>query len=142
MLMNNKTLLILTVFAFSSLFFLSGCCPSNPIPPDQNNSVHIRGTITEISPSQVGSDTLGFLFIEGSLYPDTSYDKAQVRITNSTIILKYSSQWNTDLTMEPTPFKELQVGMMVEVTFTGAVAESYPVQATAKKVVILDIFAL
>ncbi|MGL5914647.1 MAG: DUF3221 domain-containing protein, partial [Culicoidibacterales bacterium] len=33
---------------------------------------------------------------------------------------------------------QLEAGMQVEISFTGAVAESYPVQATAKKVTIIQ----
>ena len=79
--------------------------------------------------------------MEGPLYEDTSYDKAYISITSSTQIFKIDNLLSSSSQFIPIPFIELQTGMIVEVTFTGPVLESYPVQATAKKIVVFDTFA-
>jgi len=79
--------------------------------------------------------------VEGPLYEDTSYDKAYISITPSTLIFKIDNLLSSNSQFIPIPFRELQTGMIVEVTFTGPVLESYPVQATAKKIVVFDTFA-
>lgn len=82
----------------------------------------IRGRITRIDTSSI--------LVEGSLESDTRYDRASVRITGDTKIVRTRGG-------ETVPFAELEVGDLVEASFTGAVAESYPVQATAAEVVVL-----
>lgn len=64
--------------------------------------------------------------VEGKVESDTVYDKPRVRITKDTVVLKAT---NEEISSE-----ELEEGMMVEVVFQGAVAESYPVQGQAKAI--------
>ena len=90
---------------------------------------------------QVNSNILGTIYVEGLLYEDTFYDKASIKITSSTLIYQVDNQLSSNDQFVQIPFSELQTGMMVEVTFTGPVLESYPVQATTKKVLVLDAFA-
>lgn len=84
----------------------------------------IRGRITRID---AGASSI---LVEGSLESDTRYDRASVRITGDTKIVRTRGG-------ETVPFAELEVGDLVEASFTGPVAESYPVQATAAEVVVL-----
>ncbi len=91
----------------------------------------IRGTITAIDPSQ--GEILGTLRIEGSIAEGTEYDKAVVSVTEETEIVRRGPEGEVQAT-----FDDLQVGQWVEATFVGPVAESYPVQATAGRIVILE----
>ena len=99
--------------------------PSAPGPV-----IDIRGTITEIG--TVGPDvSLGGIAIEGEEGADTRYSSAWVRISDGTRIWR-----RRDAALEPA--SELQPGMRVEVKFSGAVALSDPVQATAAEITIID----
>jgi hypothetical protein len=94
---------------------------------DRENTIGIRGIVTHKS----GSGNQGTIMVEGNVEPDTSYDKASVRITKDTLIQKDSMSRNFGLS-------DIEVGSRVEVIFKGAVAESYPVQGTADAVRILS----
>ena len=72
------------------------------------------------------------VLIEGKLQSDTSFDKASVTVTDKTKIYREDAQGR-----HLVDFSYLRVGQIVAATFTGAVAESYPVQATASEIVIL-----
>ena len=104
---------------------VAACSPS---PPDEDPG--IRGTITTITPAAGG----GSILVETPQgEPTFDYDKAMVRITDETDILRQS-----DSTYEEAAFEDLAQGQLVDVWFTGAVAESYPVQGTAKTVLIRE----
>ncbi|NLJ49080.1 MAG: DUF3221 domain-containing protein [Candidatus Atribacteria bacterium] len=139
--MNSKKWITLFIILFIPLAFFTGCCLNQPFPPNSDTQIDIRGTILNINPAQVNFTILGTIYVEGSLYEDTFYDKAYISITPSTLIFKIDNRFSSNSQFIPIPFSELQTGMMVEVAFTGPVLESYPVQATAKKIVILDTFA-
>jgi hypothetical protein len=101
-------------------------CILLPHPPDSPPS--IRGTITSIS---VGDDGFGSMMVEGPIADGTSYDKASIAVTKKTkVLVEGLDGWGRF------SFAELSEGDTVNVWFTGAVAESYPVQATAKMVVL------
>jgi len=139
--MNNLKFSALLILLVISLTFFTCCCPNQLTPPNLDAQVDIRGTILNINPAQVNSNILGTIYVEGPLNEDTFYDKASIKITSSTLIYQVDNQLSSNDQFVQIPFSELQTGMMVEVTFTGPVLESYPVQATAKKVLVLDAFA-
>jgi hypothetical protein len=88
--------------------------------------IDIRGRITSLESAKADTgpkQLLGAILVEGVKDDDTSYDKAHVRIRSDTDVVAADGQ--------PMQFAELAVGMMVEVGFSGPVAESYPVQASA-----------
>ena len=89
---------------------------------------HIRGTAKSLVQ---GKDGITFL-VEGSLDKDTLYDKASVTATQNTIVTIKGV--NTLIALD---FTEIKEGQLVEVTFTGPVAESYPVQAQAGIITII-----
>lgn len=91
--------------------------------------IDIRGEITGISKSP-NNEIVGIL-VEGELEEDTSHDKASISIDKSTSI--YSATGKDKISIE-----ELKEGMKVEVVFTGPVRESYPVQADAKTIRIIE----
>lgn len=114
--------------AFGVLGLLAGCGGSEPEPV----TADIRGVITALTPAGEPGAALGSVRIEGAKQPDTRYDKASVRITPETRVFQQLGDFRRPLT-----FADLALGDKVEARFTGPVAESYPVQATASEVVIL-----
>ena len=100
----------------------------SPTAPDEDPG--IRGTITTITPAAGG----GSILVETPQgEPTFDYDKAMVRITDDTDILRLNGS-----TYEEAAFADLEQGQWVDVWFAGAVAESYPVQGTAKTVLIRE----
>lgn len=103
---------------------LSGCAPAVPSDPPG-----ITGTVTSLTPGE--ADTLMTILVEvpDGETPDPSFvsDKASVRITTETDVF--------DIGGNPADAGDvLRPGIAVSVWFTGAVAESYPVQGTASAV--------
>jgi len=119
-------LLISTAVLIACVLALTWSCAPASLPEEPPS---IRGQITSITPSEKGSE--GSVLIEGAKESDTEYDKASVRITADTQI--FDADGNPGLS-----FGDLETGMRVEAWFTGAVAESYPVQALAETVRVLQ----
>ncbi len=98
--------------------------------------VDIRGTITRLNPGDDATrkeGILGYLLVEGQKEKDTEHDKARIRVTDKTKIERL-----VEGARKPAEFKDLKRGMKVQATFTGPVAESYPVQAAAGTILILE----
>jgi hypothetical protein len=93
--------------------------------------VDIRGRVTQSRRNSQGEPPVGTVQIEGKVEPGTRYDKAVVHVGHQTKIFLGRDG-------KPASFSFLHSGDLVEVTFTGPVAESYPVKATAAKIVILE----
>lgn len=85
----------------------------------------VQGSVSELALQNDGSIRI---LVTAPDKPTKGYDKASVRIGKSTPVVDLRGR-------NVRPF--LRDGATVGVTFTGPVAESYPVQATAKRVVIL-----
>ncbi|HEX7524681.1 MAG TPA: hypothetical protein VF327_00165, partial [Gaiellaceae bacterium] len=103
-------------------------------PPHVAGGPSISGVISTLSAADGSwsAGVLGSVLIEGKLQSDTSFDKASVTVTDKTRIYLEDAQGR-----HAVDFSYLRVGQIVAATFTGAVAESYPVQATASEIVIL-----
>lgn len=86
--------------------------------------VDISGTITNITLNTSASGKIDSIFVEGSKDAKTLYDKATVRISNDTVVLKNGKK-------VPATTDYLQKELKVDIQFTGPVMESYPIQATA-----------
>lgn len=93
----------------------------------------IRGVIKTAKINKPDDKILATLLVEGKPGKDVSYDKAFVKITKATKLVRVGAKDRKAATVE-----DLKVGVQVEMTFTGPVAESYPVQATAGEVRILE----
>lgn len=101
---------------------------------DKDEKVDVRGAVGQVSPSPANkAGVLGSILVEGVKEKTTRYDKAAVRITAKTTIEKVVGKKRQRAT-----FADLKEGVRVEAIFTGPVAESYPVQATAKAILILE----
>ena len=100
----------------------------DPVPDVAPRDFDIRGTITTF---EEGSDRLLARLLIESEFDDTEYDQAWVEITDETLIQRSGQE------VEET-VGALEPGVRVQVVFDGAVRESYPVQAIAGFVVILE----
>ena len=97
--------------------------PALAAPPESS----IRGTITEVSRSAK------VVLVEEDPASQSGLAKGEFAVTDETEILE---QRGEDLV--PVPFEKLRVGQKVEATYAGPVAESYPTQGVAGRIVILD----
>ena len=116
------------IAALLILTALVGCDKINRYDPIQPapSKADIRGAITSLE-GVSGPKTIGVMLVEGKIEKDTEYDRAYVSATASTDIMEANG---TELN-----WSDLKEGDRVEAQFIGPVAESYPVQATAKTIV-------
>ena len=101
------------------------------LTPTGSFAADIRGRITILSSSDP-AHTAGSVLIEGVPEKGMGVDKAATRITPKTRVFKLQ-----DGKKAAKKFSDLKVGQLVEATFSGPVAESYPVQATAGVIIII-----
>lgn len=87
----------------------------------------LRGEIKEITTDAEQGTTR--ILIKGNIEKDTMYDQALVRITGDTSLMKGATEIS---------LTDLKEGTKVEVEFTGPVTKSYPAQATAKAIRVLE----
>lgn len=102
-----------------TIFLLIGC-------NKKEEQVGIKGKITEI---HIIEEEITSVLIEGDIEENTMYDKANVAIKDSTKIYKDDEEINVE---------DLEEGQIIEVIFDGPVAESHPVQGTAKTIKIIE----
>ncbi len=113
--------LLLCLICLSIVFAALGCVKNN-------DPIGFRGEITEL---KVNDDIQQVtILVEGEPDENVSYDKAYVAITAK-------SKISFDENNEALSSNELKVGLTVEGVFEGPVAESYPVQGTAKSIKII-----
>ena len=115
---------VLIVLSVVMLFTVVGCSRN-----DTEDKVGIRGEITEIVLDDKGEAAA--IMVEGKVEPDTVYDKARVGIREDTEIYE-------KVAMKKLGVESIKEGLKVEVIFSGPVAESYPVQGTAKVIRIIE----
>jgi Protein of unknown function (DUF3221) len=101
----------------------AAAAPALAAPPESS----VRGTITEVSRSAK------VVLVEEDPASQSGLAKGEFAVTDETEIL---AQRGEDLV--PVPFEKLRVGQNVEATYAGPVAESYPTQGVAARIVILD----
>lgn len=112
---------IITAFLLTALIAAAVSCSAA-------DTIGIRGNVTALT---ANGDSI-FIMVEGSVEKDTSYDKASV-----TVMAGASIVFRKDGKVSAAELSDIVMGSKVEVVFDGAVAESYPVQGKAKKVIIL-----
>ena len=111
-------------------------CSTAPAPADPPAStptpapVDSRGKITQYHRSIYGEPPVGTILVEGPAGEDVRYPRAKIRVTRETQIVRAGED-------KRIPFNRLGVGSLVEVTFTGPVEKSEPVQAEAARIVLL-----
>src|SRR3712207_6236188 len=97
--------------------------PAQAQPPENG----IRGEITEVSRSAE------VVLVEEDPSDESGSAKGEFAVDGETEILE-----QRDGSLAPVAFEELRVGQVVEATYSGPVAESYPTQGVAGRIVILD----
>lgn len=112
--MANRSLILLAIL-------IVACAPATPRASSGPPS--IEGRITAVDRS---GDRIGTIRVEANPSESSGSDKAVVRITQSTEILRGDSA--------RVDFGALDNGQWVRVWFVGPVRESYPVQADAGRV--------
>ncbi len=122
--------LILTLFLL--VFGIAGCTKAI----DDSGDVGIRGLITTVSLSDNPTDIMAAILVEGTAEENAGLvsDKASITLTKDTVLVVGSEKKYFELA----DLDKLAIGVKVEVVFTGPVAESYPVQGSAKVLRIID----
>jgi len=116
----KKWIIIISLFTLFILIILT----QKHLFPMDTNKIDIRGEITNINVS----NGVMIILVEGEIEKDTTIDKGYMRIDSNTKI--YQGKDKKVIKKE-----ELKVGDKVEATYQGPVAESYPVQGTAKFII-------
>ena len=101
----------------------------------EKEKVSIRGMPASVNPANdedKKAGVLGTVLMEGRKDKDTEYEKAMVKVTRATRIFQQVGR-----ELKPASFADLKPGVKMEIQFQGPVAESFPVQATAGKIVII-----
>lgn len=117
-------IIIIIIAVISAIYVLN----KNNENSDQNAAAttDIRGLIRAIDKDE--NKTTGSIYVEGAITPDSQYDRAVIRITEDTVIEKNGVK----VTIE-----DINANDVVQVKFTGTIAESYPIQATASYINII-----
>jgi beta-N-acetylhexosaminidase len=124
-----KKLLVLFLTVFLTLT-ITGCMSHSAKDSVNNNEkISIRGEIKKVEMDSNGE--FKSIYVEGKIEADTQYDKAVIALTPETVYLTHESMGHSSKHM-------IGKGVKVEVTFDGPVAESSPVQATAKSLKAID----
>ncbi len=142
-----NSMLILTLF--STALGCGGKAGSGRGPADDggagnfvNKDPDITGTIERIAvftasqeqvppPPGHGERSVGILEIKAHPAHPSAYQAASVKVTGETEMVREKSR-------EKLHFADLEKGMLVKVWFQGPVAESWPVQATAGKIAVVE----
>jgi hypothetical protein len=93
----------------------------------QSSGDSIRGSITEVSRSAE------VVLVEEDPSEESGSAKGEFAVTDETEILEQRGEDQIKV-----PFGALRVGQTVEATYSGPVAESYPTQGVAGRILILD----
>lgn len=118
-------------FIFILVFSLAGalrCDTSSGGDPSPDIIGHISMVIALPTEPRTG-----LVIIEGPRREETLYDRASVIVSMATVIID-----KTGAGERIAAFGFLTAGQKVEALFTGPVAESYPVQATASLITVLE----
>jgi hypothetical protein len=115
-----------SALVLAALVMAVGCGPRLPSGPPA-----IRGSVASVSPA---SATAGTILVEGRKETDTSFDKASLTIAGGVPVLRVKK----DGAVEAASFADIRVGTSVEAWVDGPVRESYPVQADASCVAIVE----
>jgi beta-N-acetylhexosaminidase len=119
------------LFALTLIF----ACLLEGVQSFSSSRIDVRGVITIVTRAEGKGrgKVLAYVLIEGAKEPDTQVDKASVTVMAETKVFI-----NRDGERKTAEFAALKKGQKVEARFTGPVKESYPVQADAAEITILE----
>jgi hypothetical protein len=129
--------LAVLVALWAAMAVVAGCGGptggGTPSPtPSADGRADITGVVRELT--RTGADDgRPVLLVVGDPSATNSVDRASVRVTPGTTVWGPAGEGRDELSAA-----DLAVGQRVAVWFTGPVAESYPVQATAGDIEILQ----
>jgi hypothetical protein len=137
---TNRALAALAVLValWAAVAVVAGCGgpagggTSSPTP-SANGRADITGVVRELTRTGADDDGWPVLLVVGDSSAADSVDRASVRVTAGTTVWGPAGEGREELSAA-----DLAVGERVAVWFTGPVAESYPVQATAGDIEILQ----
>lgn len=119
---------------------LAGCAPGAPgepgAPSAPSAEPDIRGVVTGVSGSGESVSMRVVWADDDAIGAQAGFDAAQVTASADTEWLSRAA----DGSVTAAAPSDIAVGTVVEAWFTGAVAESYPVQASAVTIVILGTY--
>ena len=116
--------------ALPLLAVLGGFSCSEPAPPAPT-AIDSSGLVTSLRPGT--SPGTGVVRVEGPPRPEVRHAKVEIAIRPSTRIVARTGTGD-----RPMGFADLELGDRIEVVFDGAAAESVPVRAIAREIVILE----
>ena len=137
---TNRALVALAVLATLWAAVVTGCggpagggpASTPPSSPPVARPADITGVVRDLTPA-AGDGALPALLVVADPAVTSSVDRAWVRVTAGTTIWARSADGRRELGAD-----DLSSGQRVAIRFTGPVAESYPVQATAGDIEILS----
>lgn len=112
------SVVLTAVLAIVAALVLTACAPAPP-----SEAPGIVGVVTSLVP---GAERPGSILVEGAAQSGAVADKAQVSIGEATQVFAPDGT--------PAAASTIVSGATVKVWFTGSVAESYPVQGSAKAI--------
>jgi uncharacterized protein YceK len=126
--------LVALVVVLAAGVLVAGCGAIQSRVPTAEPS--IRGVVTSVAPGAMDTSIRVVWTDDPAVGEKASLDAAQVEITDATDVLR-----KTGDTLSPVSPQDFETGDVVEAWFAGAVAESYPVQATAATVLVVGHFS-
>ena len=128
--MKFKALLIAASVAIVGLVYADKTEPEpvKKAPPKAS----IRGKVSSVAALRA-KGLVGAISVDGKKETDTEYDRARITLTDKTKFYKWVEGKKKDA-----KFADIKKDSIVQCVFTGPVAESYPVQARASEVLILE----
>jgi len=128
----NRRRLYLGIMVLSIVALLAGCAesPAAEGPDAVDGEPDLIGKVTDVQPSQEAGRP-GHILVESP--GDKTADKYVVAVMEETLILQQEEENQRQVS-----FEALEAGQQVQLWFTGPVMESYPAQARARQIVIMD----
>jgi len=127
--LTTLALTLAVLLAMTAPLMLVACGDEPPSAP--SGSPSISGVVKTASAGTSGAAVGAFLIDQGT----GDYDKASVAVTADTAWYRAGGDKTEPI---EAPAANALIGKRVEVQFTGPVAESYPVQATAGWVIVRE----
>jgi hypothetical protein len=126
--MNKAYNIIFSLVLITSLVIVAlSCAPNSKLIETEADFI---GFITEIQPGQ-NKDIIGQISLES--HADKVVTKYVVTIKDETLIFQQDGD-----NLLKTAFKTLENKQWVKIWFSGPVMESWPMQATAQQIVIVE----
>ena len=120
---SKMSLVLGTVLLLAATLILSACSNTQAQPDLIGKINSVQQVLQGDKPGLILVSTLG----------DKTSDKYVLTVTPDTSIQRQVGE-----ALEPASFGDLRVGQDIKVWLTGPVRESYPAQADAKKIVIIE----